>query len=258
MTAPAEANVRRAPPPALAVRGLMKSFGGLRVTKNVNLAVAPGERRLIIGPNGAGKTTLFNLIAGEIALDQGAIIFNGIDITRQPSRRRAHLGLTRTYQIITLFAQDTILRNVTLALLGLSRLRWNPFVALDRQHHLVDAAHAALVRVGLDHLAHRPLAQTSYGERRRVEIAMALAQNPKVLLLDEPFAGLSVEERRDVLSLITGIPRDVTIVMIEHDMDVALEFAEQITVLHFGQVIVEGTRAEVVNHPRTREIYLGE
>jgi branched-chain amino acid transport system ATP-binding protein len=113
------------------------------------------------------------------------------------------------------------------------------------------------MRVGLEHLADRPVAQTSYGERRRVEIAMALAQDPKVLLLDEPFAGLSVEERRDVLSMISSIPRDVTIVMIEHDMDVALEFAERITVLHFGQVIVEGTRAEVVQHPRTKEIYLG-
>ena len=119
-------------------------------------------------------------------------------------------------------------------------------------------AHATLARVGLDHVADRPVAQTSYGERRRVEIAMALAQDPQVLLLDEPFAGLSIEERRDVSTLIDTIPRDVTIVMIEHDMDVALEFAERITVLHFGQVVVEGTRAEVVEHPRTREIYLGE
>ena len=148
-------------------------------------------------------------------------------------------------------------RNITLSLLGLSRLRWNPLVRLNRQRDLLDQAHATLVRVGLDHLADRPVAQTSYGERRRVEIAMALAQDPKVLLLDEPFAGLSVEERRDVLSMISSIPRDVTIVMIEHDMDVALEFAERITVLHFGQVIVEGTRAEVVQHPRTKEIYLG-
>ncbi|HET6197699.1 MAG TPA: ATP-binding cassette domain-containing protein, partial [Acetobacteraceae bacterium] len=122
----------------------------------------------------------------------------------------------------------------------------------------VEKARAALDQVGLGRIATRPLSETSYGERRRVEIAMALAQNPRVLLLDEPFAGLSVEERRDVLALIAGIPRDVTIVMIEHDMDVALEFAERITVLHFGRVVVEGTRAEVVQHPRTREIYLGE
>jgi branched-chain amino acid transport system ATP-binding protein len=243
---------------ALELCDLNKGFGGLRVTAAVNLAVSPGERRLIIGPNGAGKTTLFNLITGELRPDSGRISLFGRDITAVATRRRAHLGLARTYQIITLFARETLAHNVTLSLLGLSHLRWNPVARLDRQRDLVAAAHATLERVDLGHLADRPVAQTSYGERRRVEIAMALAQNPKVLLLDEPFAGLSVEERRDVLTLIVGIPRDVTIVMIEHDMDVALEFAERITVLHFGQVIVEGTRAEVVQHPRTREIYLGE
>jgi len=243
---------------ALEVRDLNKAFGGLRVTSAVNLAVAPGERRLIIGPNGAGKTTLFNLITGEFRPDSGAVMLFDRNITNVATRRRAHLGLARTYQIITLFPGETLVRNVTLSLLGLSSLRWNPIVRLDRQRDLLLKARETLAHVGLDHLADRPVAQTSYGERRRVEIAMALAQHPKVLLLDEPFAGLSVEERRDVLSLIADIPRDVTIVMIEHDMDVALEFAERITVLHFGQVIVEGTRAEVVNHPRTREIYLGE
>jgi branched-chain amino acid transport system ATP-binding protein len=243
---------------ALAVRNLEKSFGGLRVTSDVSLAVEPGERRLIIGPNGAGKTTLFNLITGELRPDRGAVTLFDRDITRVPSRRRFHLGMARTYQIITLFPGETLLRNVVLSLLGLSRLRWNPFVTLDRQTALIETARATLARVGLEHLADRPLAQTSYGERRRVEVAMALAQNPRVLLLDEPFAGLSVDERRDVLRLVTGIPRDVTIVMIEHDMDVALDFAERISVLHFGEVVVEGTRGEVVAHPRTREIYLGE
>ena len=243
---------------ALAMLGLSKSFGGLQVTSSVSLTVEPGERRLIIGPNGAGKTTLFNLITGELRPDRGTVSLFGNDITRVPGRRRAHLGMGRTYQIITLFPRDTLLRNVTLSLLGLTPLRWNPFVRLDGQTALVARAREVLARVGLGHLAERPLAQTSYGERRRAEIAMALAQNPRVLLLDEPFAGLSLEERRDVLALVTGIPRDVTIVMIEHDMDVALDFAERITVLHFGQVVVEGTRAEVVAHPRTREIYLGE
>src|SRR5262245_50466712 len=243
---------------ALSVQKLQKSFGGLRVTDAVDLTVEPGERRLIIGPNGAGKTTLFNLITGELAPDGGAISLFGRDITRVPSHRRPHLGIARTYQIITLFPQDTLLRNVTLSLLGLSRLRWNPVARLDGQRALIARARDALARVGLDHLAERPLAQTSYGERRRVEIAMGLAQNPRVLLLDEPFAGLSIEERRDVLRLVTSIPRDVTTVMIEHDMDVALDFAERITVLHFGAVVVEGRRAEVVAHPKTRQIYVGE
>ena len=243
---------------ALALRNLDKSFGGLRVTSDVTLVVEPGERRLIIGPNGAGKTTLFNLITGELPPDRGSVALFDRDITRVPSRRRFHLGMARTYQIITLFPAETLLRNVTLALLGLSRLRWNPFTRLDRQAALLDRARAVLARVGLHELADRPLRETSYGERRRVEIAMALAQNPRLLLLDEPFAGLSIDERRDVHKCLMAIPRDVTIVMIEHDMDVALDFAERITVLHFGEVVVEGTRGEVVAHPRTREIYLGE
>ena len=242
---------------ALTVANLEKSFGGLRVTRDVNLSVTPGERRLIIGPNGAGKTTLFNLITGDISPDSGSIKLFDRDLTRIASRRRAHMGLSRTYQIITLFPKDTLIRNVMLSLLGLDKLRWNPIARFDAQKHLVAGAQAALERVGLGHLAMRPLSETSYGERRRVEIAMALAQNPKLLMLDEPFAGLSIEERRDVKVLLASIPRDVTIVMIEHDMDVALDFAERISVMHFGEIVVEGTRAEVVAHPRTREIYLG-
>ena len=242
---------------ALTVSALRKSFGGLHVTKDVNLDVEPGERRLIIGPNGAGKTTLFNLITGELTPDSGSVALLGQDITNAPSRRRPHLGMARTYQIITLFARDTIVHNVRLALLGLSPLRWNPLIDLKHQRHLTDQAHEALAQVGLAHIAERPLGQTSYGERRRVEIAMALAQKPKVLLLDEPFAGLSIDERRDVHQLLMRIPRDVTMVMIEHNMDVALEFADRITLLHFGEVIVEGTRAQVVENPRTREVYLG-
>ena len=226
---------------ALVVDNLCKAFGGLRVTTNVNLKVEPGERRLIIGPNGAGKTTLFNLITGELTPDAGSIRLFDRDITSVPSRRRAHLGMARTYQIITLFARDTIQRNVSLALLGLSKSRWNPFMALDSQRDFVDLAHEALERVGLRHIADRPL-----------------AQNPKVLLLDEPYAGLSIDERQDVQKLLRAIPRDVTIVMIEHNMDVALDFAERITLLHFGQVIVEGSRTEVVADPKTREVYLGD
>ena len=167
--------------------------------------------------------------------------------------------MARTYQIITLFARDTIQRNVTLALLGLSPLRWNPLMRSRPPAALAGRRRARRsTRVGLDHIADRPLAETSYGEQRRVEIAMALAQNPKLLLLDEPFAGLSIDERQDVRKLLVAIPRDVTIVMIEHDMDIALDLADRITLLHFGEVIVEGTRAEVVADPRTREVYLGE
>jgi len=241
-----------------AVENLGVRFGGVVAVDGVSFSVRQGEVYTIIGPNGAGKTTLFSLITGELRPDAGSIRLFGREIVRVPSRRRAHLGLARTYQIITLFQRETLLHNVMLSLLGLSGLRWNPFRRFAQQAALIEAGRAALARVGLLDMADRPLSDTSYGERRRVEIAMGLAQNPKVLLLDEPFAGLSIEERRDVQGLLASIPHDVTIVMIEHDMDVALEFAERITVLHFGEVVVEGSRAEVVAHPKTREIYLGE
>jgi branched-chain amino acid transport system ATP-binding protein len=242
----------------LSLAAVSAGYGTFRALFDVSLEVPQGEAVGVIGPNGAGKTTLFNLITGELAPDAGSVHLFGRDITRMPTRRRTHLGMARTYQIINLFGRDTIEHNVTLALLGLSPLRWNPLAALGRQSHLAVQARDALGRVGLEHIAGRPLAETSYGERRRVEIAMALAQKPKLVLLDEPFAGLSIDERQDVRKLLIAIPREVTIVMIEHDMDVALDLADRITLLHFGEVIVEGTRAEVVADVRTREVYLGE
>jgi len=241
----------------LRVSAVSKRFRGLVAVDRVSLQVPERSIFAVIGPNGAGKTTLFNLITGELVPDSGSIALFGRDITRLPARRRAHLGLARTYQIITLFARDTILRNVMLALLGLSPLRWNAFLDLSRQDHLTHRAREALAKVGLEAIAERQLAETSYGERRRVEIAMALAQSPKVLLLDEPFAGLSSDERREVHKLLTAIPREVSVVMIEHNMDVALDLADRITLLHFGEVVVEGTRTEVVADRRTREVYLG-
>jgi branched-chain amino acid transport system ATP-binding protein len=244
--------------PALEIKGLCKAFGGLPVTRDVSLRVMPGERRLIIGPNGAGKTTLFNQITGDLRPDRGTLSMFGTEMNRLKTRNRVALGLSRTYQILTLFPQDTLIHNVVLSLLGLRKVRWNAWGLLTAQSELYDLAQEALERVGLGDSGHRLVGETSYGERRRLELAMALAQKPKVLLLDEPLAGLSQNERNAVSELLTTFPRDVTIIMIEHDMDVALAFAEQITVLHFGQVIVEGTRAEVVADPRTREIYLGE
>jgi branched-chain amino acid transport system ATP-binding protein len=244
--------------PALEIAGLSKRFGGLPATKDVSLTVMPGERRLIIGPNGAGKTTLFNLVTGDLDPDGGSVKLFGNELIGMPTQRRVHLGLARTYQILTLFPRETLMHNVVLALLGLDRLRWNPWSVLTGHRALYAAAGDALDKVGLGDRASRVVAETSYGERRRLELAMALAQKPKVLLLDEPLAGLSQGERQAVRSLLDVIPRDVTIVMIEHDMDTALAFAERITVLHYGEVIVEGTRAEVVADPRTREVYLGD
>jgi branched-chain amino acid transport system ATP-binding protein len=241
---------------ALQIKNLKKAFGGLPATNGVSLGVAEGERRLIIGPNGAGKTTLFNLITGDLRADSGSIFLFESDITAFSTHRRVHHGLARTYQIITLFPKDTLEHNIALSLLGLSRLRWNVFSSFGR-NALYEEARATLRLVGLEHLAARNLSEVSYGEKRRVEIAMALAQKPRVLLLDEPLAGLSREERTQVKDLIATIPRDVTVVMIEHDMDTALDMAERITVLHYGSVIVEGTRAEVVADPKTKEVYLG-
>jgi branched-chain amino acid transport system ATP-binding protein len=244
--------------PALELAHLDKRFGGLPATRDVSLTVMPGERRLIIGPNGAGKTTLFNLITGDLSADSGSVRLFGQELLRMPTQDRVHLGLARTYQILTLFPRERLIHNVVLALLGLDRRRWNPWSILVSSRDLYAAARAALDRVGLGESADRIVSETSYGERRRLELAMALAQKPRLLLLDEPLAGLSQGERQTVRSLLDGIPRDVTIVMIEHDMDTALAFAERITVLHYGEVIVEGTRAEVVADPRTREVYLGD
>jgi branched-chain amino acid transport system ATP-binding protein len=243
--------------PALEVRDLHKVYGGLTVTNSVSLTVAPGERRLLIGPNGAGKTTLFNLITGDLRPTGGRILLFGTDITALAGRRRAHLGLARTYQIITLFPNETLRHNVMLALLGTSPRRWNPLRRFDIDPALLAAAEAVLDQVGLAHLALRQVRETAYGEQRRVEIALALAQRPRVLLLDEPFAGLSAQERRDVAGLIGAIPPAMTVVMIEHDMDAALDLADRITLLDFGLVVVEGTRAEVVADARTRAVYLG-
>ena len=242
---------------ALEINGLSKSFGGVPATNDVSLAVETGERRLIIGPNGAGKTTLFNLITGDLRADAGSIRLFGEETVRLRTDQRVHRGLARTFQIITLFPKDTLAHNVVLSLLGLAPSRWNALRPLAARRDLYQRACEVLATVGLAASAERPLAQVSYGEKRRVEIAMALAQRPKLLLLDEPLAGLSMEERQTLQALLAAIPRDITVVMIEHDMDTALSFAERITLLHYGKVIVEGSRAEVVAHPRTREIYLG-
>jgi branched-chain amino acid transport system ATP-binding protein len=242
----------------LEVQGLTKSFGGLKVTRGVDLSLQAGERHLIIGPNGAGKTTLFNLIAGDLRPDSGTIRLAGHDVTPAPTARRAQQGIARTYQIITLFGRDTLVHNVMLALMGKAPLRWRPWGALQGERPLRERALRQLEAVGLAGKADLPLEQTSYGEKRRLEIAMALAQEPVLLLLDEPFAGLSAEERAAVHALLASVSRDITVLMIEHDMDVALALADRITLLHYGEVITAGTRTQVVDDPRTREIYLGD
>jgi len=242
---------------ALQIIGLNKAFGGLRVTQDISLAIRQGERRLIIGPNGAGKTTLFNQINGDMRPNSGQIRLFGTDVTTLAPYRRAHLGLSRTYQIITLFTGDTLEHNVTLGLLGLLPSRWQMWRPLSFYRDLVAQARRTLDRVGLLHLADHPISEIAYGEKRRVELAMALAQKPRVLLLDEPLAGLSNSERSTVKALIASISRETTVVMIEHDMDTALDLAETVTLLNYGRVIVDGARDAVIADERTREVYLG-
>jgi branched-chain amino acid transport system ATP-binding protein len=242
---------------ALETIGLNKAFGGLKVTQEVSLSIRPGERRLIIGPNGAGKTTLFNQISGDMRPNSGTIKLFGEDVTTLPPYRRAHRGLSRTYQIITLFAGDTLEHNVTLGLLGLLPSRWQMWRPLASYRHLATEARRTLDSVGLLHLADHPVSELAYGEKRRVELAMAMSQKPRVLLLDEPLAGLSDSERTTVKSLVAAIPKDTTVVMIEHDMDTALDLAETVTLLNYGRVIVDGERDTVIADERTREVYLG-
>jgi branched-chain amino acid transport system ATP-binding protein len=242
---------------ALEISHLRKSFGGLVVTQDVSLAIRPGERRLIIGPNGAGKTTLFNQITGDLRPTSGEVRLFGADVTQLAPYQRAHLGLSRTYQIIALFDHDTLQHNVTLGLLGLRPSRWQMWRPLSRYSDLSTEARCILDAVGLLHLAGQPVSDIAYGEKRRVELAMALAQKPRVLLLDEPLAGLSNAERATVKQLIAAIPRETTIVMIEHDMDTALDLAETVTLLNYGRVIVDGERDCVIADQRTREVYLG-
>ena len=217
----------------------------------------PGERRLLIGPNGAGKTTLFNLICGDLRADAGSIRVFGRELRGQPVRQRPRAGLGRTYQVLTLFPGETMLHNVALAAIGTAWTGWLPWGSFARRQDIRARAVAALAQVGLEQQGGRIASETSYGERRRLELAMVLAQDPRLLLLDEPLAGLSAAERVTVRAVLEALPRTVSIVLIEHDMDVALALADRITLLNFGAVVLEGTRAEVVADPRTREVYFG-
>jgi branched-chain amino acid transport system ATP-binding protein len=245
-----------AQPVVISTSGIGIQFGGLKVVDNVDLSIVAGERRLLLGPNGAGKTTLFNLIAGDLRATSGTLRLFGHDVTAESTASRARRGVARTYQIITLFRETSLLRNVQLALMAGARRRWNPWASFDGPD-FERRARDALEQVELDTKGHSIAANCSYGEMRRLEIALALAQSPRIVLLDEPLAGLSGPERKRVGALLSALPRDLTILMIEHDMDIALEYAETITVLQGGRVVVDADKQTVLDDPRTREIYLG-
>jgi branched-chain amino acid transport system ATP-binding protein len=244
--------------PALRVEQLRKSFRAFRVLNDVSLAVQPGERRVLLGPNGAGKTTLFNVISGVLPADAGRIVLMGQDITRQPAHRRAALGLARTFQITALFPNLTVRRNVTLALQGVSRTKYSMFRPLAMHTQLLARADRVLDEWGMRDRQHVPVKELSYGDQRQVEIVMAIAEHPRVLLLDEPTAGLSAVETARVVEFIRALPREISMLVIEHDMDVAFQLADTLSVLHMGSVVVTGDPATVRADQRVREIYLGE
>jgi branched-chain amino acid transport system ATP-binding protein len=219
--------------------------------------VRPGERRALIGPNGAGKTTLFNLIAGTIPLSTGSIHLFGRDVTGIAPHRRAALGLARTFQINNLFPALTVLENCLLAVQGLTRTKFSMLRPLEGYPALAERARATLGLVGLHDRVDATVRNLSHGEQRQLEIALALAGQPRVLLLDEPTAGLSAAESQHMARLLRALDPAITVLMIEHDMDIALEMAERVTVLHYGRVIADGRRDDVKANPLVREIYLG-
>ena len=242
---------------AVEVAGLVKEFGGLRAVDRVSLSVRAGERRVLIGPNGAGKTTLFHCVTGTLAPTAGRVTLFGRDVTGLPEHRRTALGMGRTFQISNVIVDLTCSENVMLAAVGTDRRKWvvhRPVASFDDVRR---TAHASLEQVGLAHRADDAVRLLSYGERRQLELALALTSRPRVLFLDEPCAGLSPSERTRISKMIADLPRDLTVLMIEHDMDVALGLADRVTVLHRGRVILEGAPSEVQTNPEVREVYFG-
>jgi branched-chain amino acid transport system ATP-binding protein len=243
---------------ALRVENLARNFGGLRAINGVSLRVAPGERRSIIGPNGAGKSTLFNLISGELTPQEGRVYFGAEDITRLPTHARAQRGLARTYQRNNLFLNLSVFENVRLAVQRCEGISGHALRPADKYSAVRDKTAARLQRLGLwDY--HTTLARhLSHGNQRQLEFALALATEPRILLLDEPTAGMSPAETASTVESLRALPRELTLLIIEHDMDVVFALADRITALHYGQVIADGTAEEVRRDPRVLEIYLGK
>jgi ABC-type branched-subunit amino acid transport system ATPase component len=243
---------------ALQTKNLVKKFGGFVVTDDVSLNVEEGARHALIGPNGAGKTTLINLLTGFLTPTSGSVILNGKTVTGMAQHARVKQGLVRTFQINQLFADMTVLEAVTMAVcerLGLGTKWWRPIGAFTAA---VDEAAELLTRLRLADVAYEKTRNLAYGRQRLIEIALALAVRPRVLLLDEPAAGVPTMESRELFETIAQLPRDVTILLIEHDMDLVFRFAERISVLVSGSVLMDDVPDAIARDPRVKEVYLGE
>ncbi len=244
---------------ALALKNVSKSFGGIDAITDVDLTVMMGESRALIGPNGAGKTTLFNLVTGEITLDQGRILLFGKDLTFEPVQKRISSQLGRTYQVSNLFSQLTVQENLFLASWQIRRRRTSVFATLFRSWRKFANQRRYIgriaERVGLAEMLDTKVDELSHGEHRQLELGITLAHEPKLLLLDEPMAGLSAAERGFMTELILSLKPDITVVIIEHDIDVAFSIADQVSVLHHGAIIAEGTPAEIENSREVQQIY---
>jgi branched-chain amino acid transport system ATP-binding protein len=244
--------------PALATRGLAKSFGSLIVASDIEIALPQGVRYALIGPNGAGKTTLINLMTGMLRPDAGRILLHDADITALPPEQRVRRGLVRTYQINSLFPHLTALESVALAVCERTRAASIWWRQLPVYGHEIDEACDILSTLKLAHVCHRLTRELAYGQQRLLEIALALATRPKVLLLDEPAAGVPREESNELFAAIAGLSHDITVLFIEHDMELVFRFATRVIVMVGGRVLVEGSAQEIATDPQVRAVYLGK
>jgi len=242
---------------ALRIEGLSKNFGGVQALKDVSFTVEAGERLAIIGPNGAGKTTLFNLLNGQEKATAGRIYFFGQEITTMPTYRRAHLGQGRSFQLTSLFPNLSVLYNDLLAVQGTKPSRYQLFRPITAYKHLFTKVKELLTAMALWERRDDMVKALGYGEQRRLEISLSLASEAKLLLLDEPSSGLTAAEGADMITMIRNLGKDITVVIVAHDMDLVFGLAGRIIVLHYGQIIADGTPEEIQANPRVEEIYLG-
>jgi branched-chain amino acid transport system ATP-binding protein len=243
---------------ALTFDKLVVAFEALRAVDGVSMSILRGERRAIIGPNGAGKTTLFNAATGVVRPAHGRIVFDGRDITRLPPHRRARLGISRTYQITNLFPTLSVADNMALAVRGLKPRKFSLFGSPELHGKEATALALALTAVRLSDRVDALVRELSYGEQRQLEIALALVTRPRMLLLDEPAAGLSPAERSIVAQIIRSLQRDLTVILIEHDMDLALGLVDYVTCMHEGRILVEGPPDAIRRNSLVQEVYLGK